>query len=70
MTVIGKTFNCGNCKKAVTLSSEGTSFVCPHCGTTNSLSAPDTTAAGIAFVKIIIAIGLIASAIWAWMKAS
>jgi len=62
MSVIGKVFNCGNCGTAVTLKSEGTSFICPNCKTNNALPvtvAQTPAQSNVAMIRLIIAIALV-----------
>lgn len=58
MSVIGKTFKCGNCQHDVTLSSEGSHFICPNCQTKNSLPVSPSNEKKTTFTGIFI-IGLI-----------
>jgi LSD1 subclass zinc finger protein len=46
---INKTFVCSSCKKGVHLTSEGDSFICPHCQTTNMINK-----SGNPFIKLIV----------------
>jgi hypothetical protein len=50
---INKTFVCHSCKKGVTLTSEGDSFICPHCQSSNKI-----TKTGNPLVKLIVFIVL------------
>lgn len=75
MSVIGKTFICGNCKTGVKLSSEGTSFKCPNCNTINTISSNpvqavpvDKTKAAIDSVRLIMAIILIVVGLYYMFK--
>lgn len=39
MSNINKSYVCGKCNTSVTLSSDGTSFVCPNCQAVNSIAS-------------------------------
>ena len=69
MDFIRKKYNCGKCQNEVTITSEGSTFICPNCKTKNAIpGAVNTTDATIALIRLIVALGLIAVAIWALSK--
>jgi predicted RNA-binding Zn-ribbon protein involved in translation (DUF1610 family) len=60
MSVVGKNFTCWNCKTEVTLTSEGTSFICPKCNKQNSIPDTQKNNNGCAIIIVILVIlGLI-----------
>lgn len=66
-SVIGQTFNCGKCGTPSTLTSEGRSFICPNCNTSNALpgTVPSQGEAATNILKLVVGLITIGVALWA-----